>query len=150
MNKYLSLIIIFLIGNSYFINGQALLDKDQLAIYNEIPQEKMFIHYNSSLLFSGDFLYYRAYCINSQTNKLSDLSKIVYIELIGQDKNQVFKHKIILKKGLGQGDFFIPTSIPSGNYKLIAYTKWMKNNEEEHFFQGDISIINPFLKTQNS
>ena len=127
-----------------------MLDEDQLATYKKIPQEKIFVHYNAPILFSGDYLYYKLYNINSKTQKLSNISKIAYVELIGKDLNYVFKHKTVLKSGLGQGDFFIPTSIPSGNYKLIAFTKWMKNVSNEYFFQGNICIINPFIKTENS
>ena len=116
----------------------------------EIPQERIYLHYNSSLLLSGEHLLFKIYCINTKTKKLSDLSKIVYIELIGVDKKSVFKQKIWLESGLGQSDYFIPTNISSGNYKLIAYTQWMQNGEVEDFFQGDISIINPFQDNQGS
>ena len=36
-----------------------------------IPQENIFVHYNTSLLFSGDYLYYKIYTLNSQTNKFT-------------------------------------------------------------------------------
>ncbi|MDO5980401.1 hypothetical protein [Flavivirga spongiicola] len=150
MQKYFSIIIVFFFSNIYLTSGQTLLNEDQTAIYNKIPQEKIFVHYNASLLFSGDYFFYKIYNINSQTKELSDLSKMAYIELIGVDKNFVFKHKISLESGVGQGDFFIPTSVPTGNYKLIAYTQWMKNVGNRYFFQSDVSIINPFLKNQNS
>lgn len=148
MNKFIYLITCFLFININSINGQTLLNENQIATYINIPQEKVFVHYNSSLLFSGDYLHYKVYNINSQSEKLSHISKVVYVELIDSKKSQVFKHKVYLKKGLGQGDFFIPTNLASGNYKLIAYTRWMKNVGD--FFQGDISILNPFIKIQNS
>ena len=93
MNKFIYLIICFLFVNTNFINGQTLLNKSQMAFYNNIPQEKIFVHYNSSLLFSGDYLHYKIYNINSRTEKLSKISKIAYVELIGNKKNKVFKNK---------------------------------------------------------
>ena len=93
--------------------------------YNFTPKENIFVHYNTSLLFAGEYLYYKVYCLNATHNQLSKLSKVAYVELISEDKQKVFRHKISLKNGLGQGDFFISTSIPSGNYKIIAYTQWM-------------------------
>ncbi len=129
--------------------GQAIIkNSSDLNGYQEIPQEKIFVHYNTNLLFSGEYLYYRVYCFNANSNQLSKLSKIAYVELIGEDRNSVFKHKIRLNDGLGQGDYFIPTSVPSGNYKLIAYTQWMLNGEGELFYQNDISILNPYLGNQ--
>lgn len=113
-----------------------------------IPQEKVFIHYNKSFLLTGEQLLYKIYCINTATKKLSEQSKVAYVTLIGSDRTIVFKHKIRLEDGIGQGDFFIPASIDSGNYKLIAYTQWMRNGEESSFFQSDVSIVNPFNENQ--
>ena len=75
---------------------------------------------------------------------------VAYIELVGENKNIVFKQKILLENGLGNGDFFIPSEVPSGNYKLIAYTNWMKNEGVNSFFQNDITIINPYQSDQKA
>ncbi|PWL38062.1 hypothetical protein DKG77_07145 [Flagellimonas aquimarina] len=116
--------------------------------YSNIPQEKIFIHYNNTLLYTGEYLYYKVYNLNSETNGLSNLSKIAYVELVSEDKKSVFKQKVRLENSSGQGDFFIPTTVRSGNYKLIGYTQWMKNGGKNNFFQGDIAIINPYQGNQ--
>ena len=126
------------------------MDINNKSLLSDIPQEKIFVHLNSSILFSGEYLLYNIYCLNADTNRSSSLSKIAYVELIGSDKNIVIKHKIRLDQGIGNGDFFIPPTIVSGNYKLIAYTQWMRNIGESHFFQSDITIINPFNTDQNN
>lgn len=112
-----------------------------------IPQENVFLHFNTSFLVSGESIYYKLYCLNSETEKLSTLSKIAYVELIDSDYKSIFKHKIKLEDGVGSGDFFIPSTISSGNYKIIAYTQWMLNWPNT-YFQNDISIINPFEKNK--
>ncbi|KKL72443.1 hypothetical protein LCGC14_2084860 [marine sediment metagenome] len=117
---------------------------------SEIPHENIFIHYNTTLLLSGEYLYYKVYCRNASSNGESLISKIAYVTLVGEDGASVFQHKIVLEAGSGQGDFFVPVSVKSGNYKLIGYTQWMKNKGIEHFFQGDISIINPYLSDQSA
>ncbi len=150
MKKIVFSLIILLFINNYSSYGQTILNSDEISAYENIPQEKVFIHQNTSLLLSGEYLYYKVYCLNDKSNTLSEISKIAYIELIGSDKIPVFKHKIKLNRGLGQGDFLIPSTIQSGNYKLIAYTQWMKNLEQNQFFQSDISIINPFHTNQSA
>lgn len=115
-----------------------------------IPQEKVYVHHNTTLFLTGEYIYYKVYCLNNKTQNLSNFSKIAYVELVSSNKNIVFKHKIILNKGTGQGDYFIPTSIPSGNYKIIGYTQWMKNGKLSDFYQNDISIINPFQNDQKA
>ncbi|HSJ11313.1 MAG TPA: hypothetical protein VK916_01435, partial [Gillisia sp.] len=118
------------------------------AMEVRIDPEEVFVHYNSSFLMPGETLYFKFYSRNSRTKQLSTLSKVGYVELVDAEKNIVFKHKIALQEGHGQGDFFIPSSILSGNYKVIGYTRSMIGGAEERFFEGDLSIVNPFLNEQ--
>ncbi|WP_282080232.1 hypothetical protein [Aquimarina algiphila] len=141
--------IIFLFVLSMQAQRQSILETpEEVTGYHMIPQEKMFIHYNTSLLFVGEYLYYNVYNFTTDDNLLSSISKIAYVVLVNEKGKSVFKHKIKLDKGLGQGDFFVPVSIPSGNYKLIGYTQWMLNTEGS-FFEGDISILNPYQVDQD-
>ena len=75
---------------------------------------------------------------------------MAYIELVGEDLTTQLVQKVRLEGGRGQGDFFIPVSIPSGNYKLIGYTQWMKNVGQEQLFKDDIAIINPYRSDQEA
>ena len=68
--------------------------------------------------------------------------------MVGENGLVIFKHKLRLEDGYGHGDFFIPVSVSSGNYKLIGCTRWMLNWGEEVFFQEDISILNPYTNAQ--
>jgi hypothetical protein len=111
-------------------------------------QEQVYLHANSSLVFVGEYLYYTIYCLKNNTGQLSDVSKIAYLKLINQDKEVVLNHKIELTDGIGDSNFFIPSTIPSGNYKLIAYTQWMLNNGREYFYSEDITILNPYTSDQ--
>lgn len=149
-NNFLKFIaILFLVNNSLF--GQDILQApDQVSKYKIIPQEKVFIHFNSTLLFAGEYLYYKVYCLNANNNTLSSFSKIAYVELVSENKKVIFTHKVSLEKGSSYGDFFIPVSVPSGNYKLIGYTRWMRNSVEQNFSQSDISIINPYQSDQET
>ena len=147
MKKYI-FYLLFIVLQSNLSFSQIALDNVYSASYN-IPQEKIFVHQNSSLLISGENLYYKIYCLNANTNNLSTISKIGYVALIKNDNTVVFKHKIKLDTGIGQGDFFINKSIPSGSYKLISYTENMKNFENT-FFQSDLCIINPFQPNQQT
>lgn len=112
--------------------------------------ESIFIHHNTSAFFAGEYVYYSVYVVKAGSNTLSTFSKIGYVELVGKDKQVVFRHKIKLAQGKGQGEFFIPATVSSGSYKLIGYTQWMKNRGKDHFFQSDIAIINPFQSDQSA
>ena len=100
--------------------------------------------------FSGEYLYYSLHVLTTTTNVPSTFSKIGYVELIGENGKVVFRHKIKLNNGIGQGEFFVPVTVPSGNYKLIGYTQWMRNFGINRIFQSDIGVINPFQNNQEA
>lgn len=111
---------------------------------HKMPQESIYMHLNTTLLFCGEQLLYQAYCLDNATKKLSELSTVVHLYLVNRENQQVYSQKLSLTDGTGQGDFFIPATLPTGSYKLYALTEWMKNGTPEHFFQADLQIINPY------
>nr|WP_299167345.1 hypothetical protein [uncultured Allomuricauda sp.] len=115
-----------------------------------IPQESVYLHYNESFLFSGEHLLYKFYSLDNVNRKLSSISKMGYVALVDKEGNTVFKHKVRLTGGSGYGNFFVPTSVPTGSYRLLGYSEWMKNFGKEHFFQSDIYIVNPYQATPDS
>lgn len=114
----------------------------------EAMQEKIFLHLNTTTFVTGETLYFKIYCMNPVNNSTSLISKIGYVELIDSNKQVVSKNKIYLEKGIGEGNYFIPTTLSTGNYKLIAYTKWMLNNSSSNFEVIDLTIINPYKPKQ--
>lgn len=129
----------FVLINTQLIGAQSIVALD----------ETVYIHANATTFVSGESLLYKVYCLKSSDKTPSIISKIAYIELVDNDKKSVFKTKIALENSYGQGDYFIPTTLKTGNYKLIGYTDWMLNKPTEDLFQIDIAIINPFKVNEN-
>ncbi|MEZ0130344.1 hypothetical protein AB9T88_11500, partial [Flavobacterium sp. LBUM151] len=67
------------------------------------------------------------------------------VDLVSNDNQIIFTNKIYLENGTGQGDFFIPTTIETGSYKLIAYTNWMLNKIDNKVNVTDLLLINPYI-----
>jgi hypothetical protein len=134
LDKLKHLILLFILVNNQFISAQQ----------NVTIDETIFIHANASTFVSGESLLYKIYCLKSSDKTPSIISKIAYIELVDSDKNSVFKTKVALENSYGQGDYFIPITLKTGNYKLVGYTDWMLNKSSAALFQIDITIINPF------
>lgn len=142
------LFICFLLISTSVVGQVRVQEEEILKAIGNTPQEEVFVHYNGSLFLAGEYLYYKLYNLNSKTGEFSDLSKIAYVELVGKEGKPVFRHKLALEEGVGQGDFFLPPSVPSGNYKLLGYTRWMLNGEEQQLFMGDVVIVNPYTNDQ--
>lgn len=106
---------------------------------------------NATVFVSGETLYYKVICTDG-VNSPTPYSRLAYAELVSAEKKPVFTHKFFLDEGSGKGDFFIPPSLPSGQYKFIAYTRWMLDQPASKLFQAEVTIINPFIAspaTQN-
>lgn len=106
---------------------------------NERPQEKLFVHTDKDFYLVGEIIWFKIY----QDTKTS-ISSVAYIDVIDANSKSILAVKISLKKLEDNGSTLIPLSVSSGNYRLRAYTNWMKNAAEEIFFEKEITIINPF------
>ncbi|WP_278019694.1 hypothetical protein [Flavobacterium ginsengisoli] len=106
--------------------------------------ETVYVHSNATSFVTGETLLYKVYCLKSSDKTPSNISKIAYVEIVDNNHKSVFKTKIALENGVGQGDYFIPTTVKTGNYKLVGYTNWMLNKPISELFQLDINIINPY------
>ncbi|MEJ2584178.1 MAG: hypothetical protein P8Z38_03790 [Robiginitalea sp.] len=146
--KVLLVLGIFLIGLRT-VGQVRITNEEELELLRATPLETIYLHSNATLFFPGEYLYYSLYTINTQTYRLSDISKVAYVQLIGERGKVVFTQKVSLDGGKGQGDYFFPTDLPSGNYKLVGFTHWMKNAGISQFFMSDLTFLNPYRSDQN-
>jgi hypothetical protein len=107
-----------------------------------IPFEKVYLHMDRPYYSASDDIWIKAYLVDAITNKLSDNSNNLYVELISPE-SKILKRLILrMDKGLGFGDFHLGDSIAAGNYQVRAYTSWMRNFGDVFFFKKDIVIEN--------
>jgi hypothetical protein len=119
---------------------QTRVDQDQSATF----QEKIFAHTDKTFYLAGEILWVKLYCLDAATHRPLDLSKLAYVEVLAPDNRPALQGKIALDKGHGEGSFALPPSIRTGNYRLRAYTNWMKNEGSGNFFEQPITIVNVF------
>src|SRR5258705_3045513 len=93
--------------------------------------EKIFTHTDKDLYLAGEIVWFKLYVVNADDNRLIDLSKLSYVEIINADQKPVLQTKVEVNKGTGNGSLYLPVSLNSGVYKLRAYTNWMKNFSAE-------------------
>jgi hypothetical protein len=109
-------------------------------------QEKVYVRTDRSGYITGELMWFKVYCVDGYKNKPLDISKVVYVEFLGEGNEVVLQRKIEMKDGVGSGSMFVPASLSSGNYVLRAYTNWMKNFGPEFYFHSTISVVNTFVK----
>ena len=104
------------------------------AFGKTIPQEKVYVHMDNTCYFQGDTIWFTAYTRQTNTDKPSDVSGVLYVELLNNDGYLVERKLIEMKEGRGSGFFDLNNLIQySGFYELRAYTRWQLNwGEYEH------------------
>ncbi|HTK19311.1 MAG TPA: hypothetical protein VL442_07360, partial [Mucilaginibacter sp.] len=116
---------------------------DQLKIYSDkYPVEKVHLQLDKPYYAAGDDIWFKAYVTSGSRHTLSGISGILNVELIDA-KNLVKQYiKLPLVSGLTWGDFKLPDTINAGNYRIRAYTNWMRNAGTPYFYDNTISIGN--------
>ena len=115
-----------------------------------LPQEQVFLHMDNTSYYLGDTLYYKAYVSRGDNGKPTNLSGILYCELLNDDGYLVERQMLPLEGGEAYGNFsLVDTALYAGYYELRAYTKWQLNWgvteqphsrwAEQYFFNKDMA-----------
>lgn len=113
----------------------------------EQPQEKVYLHLDKPYYAIGDDIWFKAYVTVGGKHQLSAISGILNVELIGEKDSVKKAIKLPLTAGVAWGDFKLTDSLREGNYRIRAYTNWMRNAGEDYFFDKTIQIGNSIANT---
>ena len=117
--------------------------EDYLKSY---PEEKLFVHISKPHFVTGETLWFRIYHLSSLNHQPMPFSKVAYVDIIGSDGKSVIQEKVKINESGGDGSIYLSTDLNSGVYRVVAYTKWMRNFDPSLFFSAEITVINPFKR----
>jgi TonB-dependent SusC/RagA subfamily outer membrane receptor len=134
-------LLIFSINYGGFAQAGAYDPVDKLKSYfSTFDPERAYLQFDKPYYAAGDTIYFKAYVTQGGDHKLSGLSGVLHVDLINT-KNKIDQSiKLRLDSGVCWGDFALPDSIPTGNYRIRAYTQWMLNLGELDFFDQTIPV----------
>ena len=141
------------VNNPSYLKAQATRLK---SYFDQHEIEKVYLHFDKPYYAAGDTIYFKAYVMAGEKNLLSTLSGVLYTDLIDPAGKVASSIKLQINNGLAWGDFALRDSLPSGNYRVRAYTRLMQNYGSESFFNRRIpiaAIINkplPAFKSKSS
>lgn len=115
--------------------------------YSTYPQEKVYLHLDKPYYAIGDNIWFKAYLIDAKTSKPTEHSAILYIDLINRN-NEVKEHlKLPMSGGITWGNISLSDSLEEGNYRIRAYTNWMRNAGPTFFYDKTLKIGNYWANT---
>ncbi|CAN5828211.1 hypothetical protein BH10BAC2_BH10BAC2_21340 [soil metagenome] len=105
-------------------------------------KEKIFVHTDKNFYLTGEIIWLKVYNTDAGFHKPLNISKVAYVEILDTANKPVLQAKIALDNSEGKGSLYVPQTLVSGNYKLRAYTNWMKNFDAAYFFEKNITLVN--------
>lgn len=149
--NYRKLIVSLLLTGAFFITAGFINDGtgpiqrlvEQLEKWTaNYPVEKVYLQLDKPYYAVGDDIWFKAYVTLGPQHKLSALNNILNVELLDDRDSIKQRIKLPLVSGLTWGDFALSDTLPEGNYRIRAYTNWMRNFGDEYFFDKVITVVN--------
>lgn len=135
---YLSLLAIPIIALFAFIpRDENPLEKiiSSLANWTKVnPVEKVYLHMDKPYYVLGDTIWFKAYVTVGSRHQLSAMSGALYVDLINEKDSILKTLKLPVSAGTTLGDFVLQDEWHEGNYRIRAYTQWMRNAGDDYFF----------------
>jgi hypothetical protein len=103
--------------------------------------EKVYLQTDKPYYSAGDDIWFKAY-VTIDNHQLSALSGSLNVELIDELDSVKQWIKLPVTNGITWGDFKLPDTLHEGNYRLRAYTNWMRNAGADYYFNKVIAIGN--------
>lgn len=92
------------------------------------PREKVYVHFDNTVYLTGDTIWYKAYVVRASSLKPTTLSKVLYVELLNADGQNVVNQVLrIDSMGTAQGAIPLGDTVYPGYYEVRAYTREMVN-----------------------
>lgn len=103
--------------------------------------ESIDVTLDKDFYFTGQKIWYSLHLSNPGVSRGS-LSAVAYVELRGGGDSVVIRQKIKCNDGAAHGEISLPEQLPTGYFKLVAYTLWMKNTGGNNIYEELIPVVN--------
>ncbi|WP_373397671.1 hypothetical protein V8V91_24530 [Algoriphagus halophilus] len=117
----------FLLVGLFFLRSYVAFGQESSLSYPISLAEKIFLTTDRSIYLNNQTLWVNAIVTKASDHSPSQLSGVLYIELIDFNEIILERKTIKLENGLGQAFFDLYQSYLPGRYLLRAYTKWNEN-----------------------
>ena len=91
------------------------------------PQEKVYLHFDNTGYFKGETMFFKAYVVRADNGEPTDISRVLYVEMLNPSGDIVERRKLRLEHGQGHGDIQLDSITGTGFYEVRAYTRYMLN-----------------------
>lgn len=107
---------------------------------NIVSIENVYLETDRPYYLTGDTIWFSAFVLDNMLIDSTSISKILYVDLINSE-NILEKHiKLFIRNGRSKGDFVLNKDLRNGIFRIRAYTQWMRNFQDEYYFEKEIPV----------
>lgn len=137
---YFLFLCVFILSFSKNSSAQNALSPEELANMR-LLQEKVYLHTDKPYYYPGEIVWFKAYLTYGYPAVKDSLSKLLYVELIDQNKEIIETRYLKITSGFAWGEISIPNNTRGGNFAIRAYTNWMRNYGANYIFQKTLPVL---------
>ncbi|HET6991814.1 MAG TPA: MG2 domain-containing protein, partial [Bacteroidia bacterium] len=120
--------------------------KEKVEAYNkQMPEDRVYVQMDKPMYGAGETMWFSVFVRNGQSLRPSKKSDIVHVELVNPKGTIEKTLNLIASNGVAAGDFSLDQAAVGGQYKVRAYTNWMKNVSEDNKFEKEITVQDVIL-----
>jgi hypothetical protein len=105
-------------------------------------KEKIFVQTDKIFYAAGETIWFKAYCLESLSNRPIHLSKNLYLDLVNENDSSVSQLLLNLQERNTSGQILLPESLKEGYYWIRAYTKNILREDSNRIFVRPVFVVN--------
>ena len=114
---------------------------NMLTYNNNFTQEKVYLHLDNNGYIAGETIWFKAYVFKAASLLPTDMSKVLYVELLDPDGELVERKTLRVDNGRTYGEFELDPQIAHpGYYEVRAYTRAMLNWDQAYLYSRVLPI----------
>jgi hypothetical protein len=119
------------------------LTKHSDSLINKCPAEKVYLQFDKPYYAVNDTIWFKAYLLNAPSLMFSAKSGLLHIGINSDSGKLIKQYLFIVKNGVARGNIVLDDkNFNTGTYTLRAYTNWMRNFDEDVFFNKSFYVAN--------
>ncbi len=106
-------------------------------------RERIYVQTDKDRYLSGELVWMKL-TTTTENGLPFSFSRVGYVELVDGKESRA-RTRIDISQGVGSGTLLLPADLPTGYYRLVGYTRYMRNEGPSVFFERWLGVVNPSL-----